>query len=93
VGGKGAHGRGQGVADGLGRAVGGQVDQQNVAGGALDQGADLGCLVPVDDIRDDMPPTELATYCLHVLTAASSLPSDDAARRLVAVTLAGLRPA
>jgi AcrR family transcriptional regulator len=45
------------------------------------------------DIRDDMPPAELATYCLHALTAASSLPSDDAARRLVAVTLAGLRPA
>lgn len=45
------------------------------------------------DIRDDMPPAELATYCLHALTAASSMPSDDAARRLVAVTLAGLHPA
>src|SRR5262249_49935326 len=33
------------------------------------------------DIRDDMPPAELATYCLHALTAASSLPSDDAAQR------------
>lgn len=42
------------------------------------------------DIRNDMPPAELATYCLHALTAASSMPSDDAARRLVAVTLAGL---
>lgn len=42
------------------------------------------------DIRDDMPPAELAAYCLHALTAASSMPSDDAARRLVAVTLAGL---
>ena len=47
--------------------------------------------IAVGDIRDDMPPAELATYCLHALTAASSLPSDDAARRLVAVTLAGLR--
>lgn len=30
--------------------------------------------------------------CLHALTAASSLPSKAAVRRLVAVTLAGLRP-
>ena len=45
------------------------------------------------DVRDDIPPGELAGYCLHALTAASSLPSEDAARRLVTVTLAGLRPA
>jgi AcrR family transcriptional regulator len=45
------------------------------------------------DIRDDTPPGELASYCLHALTAAGSLPSEAAARRLVAVTLAGLRPA
>jgi AcrR family transcriptional regulator len=44
------------------------------------------------DLRDDMPPDELANYCLHALTAASSLPSQDAVRRLVALTLAGLRP-
>lgn len=44
-------------------------------------------------IRDDIPPGELAGYCLHALTAASSLPSDAAVRRLVNVTLAGLRPA
>jgi len=43
-------------------------------------------------IRDDVAPDELATYCLHTLTAASSLPSEDAVRRLVTVTLAGLRP-
>jgi len=43
-------------------------------------------------IRDDVAPEELASYCLHALTAASSLPSEAAVRRLVAVTLAGLRP-
>jgi AcrR family transcriptional regulator len=44
------------------------------------------------DLRDDVPPDELASYCLHALGAASSLPSKAAVRRLVTVTLAGLRP-
>jgi AcrR family transcriptional regulator len=44
-------------------------------------------------IRDDVSPDELATYCLHALSAAVSLPSMSAVRRLVSVTLAGLRPA
>ncbi len=44
------------------------------------------------DMRGDVAPEELATYCLHALTAAGSLPSKAAVRRLVAVTLAGLRP-
>jgi AcrR family transcriptional regulator len=44
-------------------------------------------------IRDDTGPEELATYCLHALTAAGSLPSVAAVRRLVTVTMAGLRPA
>ena len=43
-------------------------------------------------VRDDVAPDELAHYCLHTLTAASSLPSKAAVRRLVSVTLAGLRP-
>jgi AcrR family transcriptional regulator len=43
-------------------------------------------------IRDDVSPDELARYCLHALGAASSLPSEAAVRRLVEVTLAGLRP-
>ena len=43
-------------------------------------------------LRDDVAPDELATYCLHALTAAGSLPSKSAVRRLVAVTLAGLGP-
>ncbi|WP_434044029.1 MULTISPECIES: TetR/AcrR family transcriptional regulator [Sorangium] len=42
--------------------------------------------------RDDIAPDELARYCLHALTAAGGLPSKAAVRRLVAVTLAGLRP-
>jgi AcrR family transcriptional regulator len=44
-------------------------------------------------VRDDVAPDELANYCLHALTAASGLPSKAAVRRLVAVTLTGLRPA
>jgi AcrR family transcriptional regulator len=43
------------------------------------------------EVRDDVAPEELASYCLHALTAAGSLPSKAAVRRLVSVTLAGLR--
>ncbi|UUU28234.1 TetR/AcrR family transcriptional regulator [Streptomyces sp. DSM 40750] len=45
------------------------------------------------DFRGDVPPDELATYCLHALAAASALPSEAAADRLVKVTLSGLRDA
>jgi transcriptional regulator SbtR-like protein len=44
------------------------------------------------DVRDDAAPDELASYCLHALAAAGRLPSKAAVRRLVTVTLAGLRP-
>ena len=44
------------------------------------------------ELRDDVAPEELASYCLHALAAAASLPSKAAVRRLVTVTLAGLRP-
>jgi AcrR family transcriptional regulator len=47
--------------------------------------------VEAGDVRDDVPPDELASYCLHALGAASSLALRDAVDRLVAVTLAGLR--
>jgi AcrR family transcriptional regulator len=47
--------------------------------------------VKAGDLRGDVAPDELASYCLHALTAATSLPSKDAVSRLVAVTLAGLR--
>jgi AcrR family transcriptional regulator len=43
-------------------------------------------------VRNDIAPDELATYCLHALGAASSLPSEAAVRRLVTVTVAALRP-
>jgi AcrR family transcriptional regulator len=52
----------------------------------LTEGAQTG------DLRDDVAPDELASYCLNALAAASSLPSEAAVRRLVTVTLAGLRP-
>jgi AcrR family transcriptional regulator len=44
------------------------------------------------DVRGDVTPDELASYCLHALAAASSMPSKAAVRRLVTVILAGLRP-
>jgi AcrR family transcriptional regulator len=44
------------------------------------------------DIRGDVAPDELASYCLHSLAAASGMPSKTAVRRLVAVTMAGLEP-
>jgi len=44
------------------------------------------------DVRNDVAPEELASYCLHALTAAGSLPSKAAVHRLVMVTLDGLRP-
>lgn len=43
------------------------------------------------ELRDDVPPGELATFCLHAITAAGSLASAAAVRRLVGVTLSGLR--
>lgn len=43
-------------------------------------------------VRDDVAPDELASYCLHALSAAATLPSKPAVRRLVGVTLGGLRP-
>lgn len=51
----------------------------------LVEGADRG------ELRNDVSPDELASFCLHALTAASSLPTKAAVRRLVMVTLAGLR--
>lgn len=47
-------------------------------------------VIPVGRIREDVPPEELANYCLHALAAAEGLDSEAAVRRLVSVTLAGL---
>jgi AcrR family transcriptional regulator len=63
--------------------------QQQVRGMIRDlliEGAETG------EVRDDVAPDELAGYCLHALTAAGTLPSKAAVRRLVTVTLDGLRP-
>ena len=43
-------------------------------------------------IRTDVKAQELADYCVHALSAAGGLPSESAVRRLVGVTLDGLRP-
>ena len=43
------------------------------------------------DLRDDIGADELATYCLHALTAAGGLRSKAAVHRLVEVTLTGLQ--
>ena len=44
-------------------------------------------------IRDDVPPRELANYCLHALSAAAELKSSAAIARLCTLVLAGLDPA
>ena len=59
---------------------------RQMVGDLLRRGAETG------DIRDDVDPDELVAYCLHALSAASRLPSKAAVRRLVAVTVEGLRP-
>jgi AcrR family transcriptional regulator len=43
------------------------------------------------EIRTDVPPDELAPYCLQALTAAGDL-KPAAVKRIVSVTLSGLRP-
>jgi AcrR family transcriptional regulator len=43
------------------------------------------------NVRNDVAPEELASYCLHALSAASGMASKAAVRRLVTVTLTGLR--
>lgn len=43
-------------------------------------------------VRDDIAAQELANYCLHALGAANTLTSKAAIRRLVMVTMSGLRP-
>jgi AcrR family transcriptional regulator len=47
--------------------------------------------VKAGEVRSDVAADELASYCLHALAAASGLRSKTAVRRLVSVTLGGLR--
>lgn len=44
------------------------------------------------ELRDDVAPAELASFCLHAVAAAGDRPSKPVVRRLVAVILAGLLP-
>lgn len=44
-------------------------------------------------VRGDVPPGELADFCLNALAAAASLPSKAAVGRLVTLTLTALGPA
>jgi AcrR family transcriptional regulator len=44
------------------------------------------------DVRTDIPPEEMADYCLHALTAAGTTRSKAAIDRLVQLTLTGLQP-
>jgi AcrR family transcriptional regulator len=62
-----------------------QQQLTNLMRDLLAEGAESG------DLRDDVATDELASYCLYALRAASSLPSKAAVRRLVSITLAGLR--
>ncbi|WP_220295313.1 TetR/AcrR family transcriptional regulator [Streptomyces sp. MBT84] len=48
--------------------------------------------VEAGEVRGDISPDELAGYCLHALAGAGGLTSKAAAKRLVTVTIAGLRP-
>jgi AcrR family transcriptional regulator len=68
------------------QVAGAQRLLRNMIRDLLTEGAESG------NLRDDVAPDELASYCLHALTAARSLPSKAAVRRLVTVTLAGMRP-
>jgi AcrR family transcriptional regulator len=59
---------------------------QDLISDLLAEGAQAGV------VRTDIAPGELASYCLHALTGAGSLPSEAAVRRLLAVTISGLSP-
>ena len=43
-------------------------------------------------LRKDVSPVELASFCVHALSGAHTLPSMAAVRRLVSVTISGLKP-
>ena len=64
-----------------------QQQLRNMIRDLVAEGAETGA------VRVDVAPDELASYSLHALGAAKILPSKAAVRRLVAVTLGGLRPA
>ena len=83
------HHRGTGLAAFLHRdeqVAGAQRQLRDMIRDLLTEGAATGVF------RDDVASEELTSYILHALTAAGTLPSRAAVRRLVGVILAGLRP-
>lgn len=46
----------------------------------------------VGQARVDVPADELVAFCLHALTASSTVASDDGLQRLVTLTLTALKP-
>ncbi len=67
------------------QVAGAQQQLREMIRDLLTEGAETG------EFRDDVAPDELASYCLHALAAARGSGSKAAVRRLVVVTLAGLR--
>jgi AcrR family transcriptional regulator len=53
----------------------------------------LAAAATAGDVRDDVPLDELASYCMSALGGGGGPRSKSSIRRLVMVTLAGLRPA
>ena len=52
----------------------------------------LAAAAKAGEVRDDVPPDELASYCVHALAAARTQRSKAVVRRLVSITMDGLRP-
>ena len=52
----------------------------------------IGAAGQAGHVRTDIPPGELATFCLHALGAARSLTSEASRNRLVTLTLQALSP-
>jgi AcrR family transcriptional regulator len=67
-----------------GRVARAQRQVQDMIRDLVAEGAQAG------ELRDDIPPDELAVYCLNALGAGGSLPSKAAVRRLVSLTMDAL---
>jgi AcrR family transcriptional regulator len=69
---------------GSGHLAGAHERLTSLVAGLISERADQG------DVRKDVSPVELANYCLHALSAAESLQSAAAIRRLCGVVLSGM---
>jgi len=65
------------------------VDQAQQRLGKIIQGL-VAQGVQAGEIRDDIPPAELAQFCVHALAGATGLQSTAAVHRLVTLTMDGL---